>query len=327
MSVIDEVREKALERDRKWTTIVCDTFPPLKSVNEPAYCGVCVRSLLKSRIRYISRDSVVRPFGVDQSYTDVARDYLDIKFPNRLRAYKEQRDELVKKRIAPHYAKKGLYESMIYFDLSAAYASIMGVTGWDCDYWPSKFLSPGTVPTDFPLMKHKAARLCLVSSGIAMKARYWNGEKLTVKTIANKHINFGLWSCVIDTLNLIAQKALMLGAVYVNTDGCILPFDNAHILSDYVGLLGLSWRHKGAGNAVVFSQQSYAIGTRRTKSRGVQRVAIVDNVDYSDFSNLEGHLIRINEWRQKTGIMSRGGVKERYLNRLTTTRNLASFGL
>lgn len=325
--VFEACRERALTRANKWEVIEVDRFPPLGLVDEPAYCGICVRSLLKSKKRYILKEAVVKPFGVPQAYTDVSRDYLDVRFPHRLRAYAAQRDEFCKKRVAPHYAQKGIYTNMLYFDLSAAYASIMGVIGWNCDYWPGKFLSPGDVPYDFPLLTDRRARLCLVSSGIAMTAKYWDGHKISVKHMANKHVNYGLWACVIDTLNMIAMRARELDAVYCNTDGFILPFDNVHILSDYVANFGLTWKTKGAGNCVVFSQQAYAIGGRRTKTSGVQRVAVVDNIAYADYSNLEKHLTQIAKWRQSTGILTKSGIRESYRTKSISTRNLANFAL
>lgn len=213
--------------------------------------------------------NLVNLWGFDQTPTEVARDYLSIHHPRGKRVNRYQGDLFMSvSRGQPMLSVPGDYRDMVYVDLKAAYWSILNVVGWDADYYPGRFLAAGRVPSDFPLANHKPARNSLVSVGLPRTSHVWNGKRFIHQPGYNKLLNLSLWWTVQDVLHAIAAYAEALGAVYVNTDGYIVPRSTSAALMNHIEDWGLRAAVKAAGDGSVFGVGMYRLGDMETARGG-----------------------------------------------------------
>lgn len=198
---------------------------------------------------------------------DVVRYYLDYKherLPLRARGVALDRCRYPKRK-APGYAFPWKGDAA-YYDLKSAYWSIVQVVGWDLEYSPGKYLRQGKQPYDFPYYWHKVARNTLVSIGIQSTVRQYNTETRQYRTtnVGNKYKNVMLWALVNDVLNALAVQAVAHGAVYVNTDGYIIPDDRAHHALLTMADWGLPIAMDFQGKTEVRYLASYRVGEKVT---------------------------------------------------------------
>lgn len=269
---------RARERQEKHATIIKDYFPDIHTLTEPCYHGVLSWTLPQRRERWIKPGAVVNIGNGIQTGGEIARDYLDWKYPDRLRATKAQVLAIKEHRSAPLYCEPSVLEHGAYVDLSAAYWSIMSLIGWDVDYYPGKWLVAGECPDDFPLREHKVARNALVSAGLPTPVKYWTGSEDKKLYTRNPHINMGLWAAIMDILHSIGGIARSLGAIYVHTDGYILEAWEASTLIGEIERFGLHASIKASGVSVVLGMGNYRCGDKSTKAYGA--AGITGNVEY-----------------------------------------------
>lgn len=262
---------RASERQSKYKTILVDNFPPLNRMNERIYWGVLSWTLPARKERWIKPGAMVNVGHGIQTGSEVARDYLDYYHPARLRATGRQAQAITMHRSAPIYCTPTVKDEMSYVDVSSAFWSIMSIVGWDVDYFPGKWIVKGRPPLDFPLADHKVARTSLVMCGLPTPMRVWTGEKMVSQRRNNPHINLGLWSIIMDTLHALGAQAVRLGAIYVHTDGYILPRESEGEMMEIIRSYQLECKVKARGLAVVLGMGNWRIGERKTKMYGLAR--------------------------------------------------------
>jgi len=207
--------------------------------------------------------------AITHTPADRAKGYLRYKGfgQSRKRVTSRQYDATIKrKRAAPLYAKTGRYDDMVYIDITSAYWSIMKIVGWDVDYHPNRWLGVSSSVSDFPYPDDKLARNCLASVGLMGNVRMWTGEKLVWRKAWNPMVNMMLWSLLQDTLHGIGSEMIArCGAVYVHTDGYIVPKVETDRAFDIISSWGLSASIRFDGNAIVRGAGDYDIGWRKSR--------------------------------------------------------------
>lgn len=240
-------------------------LPNVKDYSEPVIWGVFSHTLLSTKVRLLKSSAACFIGNGPQTPGDIARDYLDFYFPKRLRATGQQAEVLTAHKTPPLYLNPAVLKDGVYIDLKSAYFSIMCNFGWNVDYYPGRWLLMGRPPIDFPLKSHKIARNVLVSIGMSSHYTMWDGHRFQRKPSRNVHRNFGLWSLVCDVLHLIAREAVKCGAIYIHTDGYIVPSTNVDRLVEAISAFGLDYSIKGQGETFVLGFGNYRVGDRKTR--------------------------------------------------------------
>jgi hypothetical protein len=266
LSLDEYLKASYHERENSYKMVeVLRRFPPIRYIQEPVQWGVFAWALQTSKIRWIHGNTMVNLGFGPQTPGDVVRDYLDWKFPRRLRACGTQTRNIFTHKSTPLYLRPGVLKDGVYIDIQAAYFSIVNLFGWDVDYFPGKWFVPGTTCEDFPMPDHKPARAMLVSMGLSHTGTRWTGDHFEHYQTGNRHRNYGLWTFVQDILHAIAGYAERLGALYIHTDGYILPVGQSDILQDYIASWGLHSREKARGESLVLGFGNYVVGSNKTK--------------------------------------------------------------
>jgi hypothetical protein len=261
--------ERAFERQQKNRTELIERFPAFTDFQTPIFLGSYSWTFPLSHERMLYNPTAVTIGNGPQTPGEITRDYLDWKYPKRLRCVTDQWRALTVHRAYPCFARPGAYDDMVYLDIKSAYWSILSIFGWDADYFPGRWLGVRSNVFDFPLQDNKPARSGLVTAGLSSPTRFWTGSALQWRTTENKHVNLGLWALVQDVLHGVADDMLGLGAVYVHTDGYIIPAENLAQGSEILNDWGLRGNVKAHGDANVLGVGSYRVGDFQTKRTGV----------------------------------------------------------
>lgn len=269
-------------RENKHEYSIVSEFADYTGYAEKVFLGQFSHTTTRTKRRILLKSAANRFLcEIPQTPTEIARDYLDIVHPKPLRCTTEQRESYGVERSAPLYYQPTYLQSGVYVDLKSAYLQLLDVIGWNCDYLPNKFISAGRAPYDFPLRDDKIARNSLVTSGLPSTVPVWTGYKLIDSAPRNIHINLGLWSAIQDILHAIARRAYSFGAVYINTDGYILPDEHGYAFQEY---LSKEWRLKTEikyfGEAVVTGVGRYKVGDHKTKHFGTDYQPPFSNVNF-----------------------------------------------
>lgn len=269
LTLMEHYAIKAEQNRKKYQTALVDNWPDLRIYDCPVFLGSFSWTCPTRGERLIYKPCAVDIGLGPMSPGEVVRGYLDWKYPNRLRASKAQLDAIKVHRSFPYLAIRGEHGAGAYVDIKAAYWSITQIVGWDVDYFPGKFLGVSSDVSDFPLQENKAARSALVTAGLPSQIRLWTGSNLVWKNGKNQHINWGLWSLVMDVLHGIAGDMMRLNPVYYHTDGCIIPLpavtDAVSIITDW----GLKASVKASGKCAVKGVGAYSVGAMKTKRQSV----------------------------------------------------------
>lgn len=238
-----------------------DTFDP-----HAVWFGSFTRYVPATKSRWIQKDVAVHQGDIVASPTDLARFYIEAKYPKRLRATGRQVRFFSPQRIVPLYAQVGSWsEEHVYIDVKSAYWSILRVLGWDVEYFPSGLLVKRSDVSDFPYPDNKVARSALVSMGLPGDALMYHKGRLKPVSI-RRNVNLGLWSAVQDVLHGIAAESMRYADVkYINTDGLIVPANQAEDVKDVIRSWGLWSTEKYRGCLQVFGSGAYNIGVRLSK--------------------------------------------------------------
>jgi hypothetical protein len=259
---------RARIRYTQWQHVLVHEFSDYRACGERVTLGNFAHAYSRSRRREIKSEFAIElEPGLQLTPMDIALDYLDVAYPRRLRATKQQREAITAPRPAPLYALPGRIRCGHYVDLSGAYWQIMQIIGWDVDYFPGSGLTPGRPPHDFPFPEHKLARNCLVTAGLSRPLSIWTGQREIETHPDNRHLNYGLWAALMDILHLVAQQAVACGARYVATDGYILPDEGLPRFADWLDSFPLKWKIKASGEAEIDGVHSYRVGTKRSRQR------------------------------------------------------------
>lgn len=267
----------ALERHAKSKHILYSSFPNLRDIHTTVYWGVFSWSIPSEKARWLKKKSIATCVNLASTIGDVVRDYLDFYYPQRLRAIRSEARTYETSVSAPLFVHPSIIRKAIYIDINSAYWTIVQMVGWNVAYLPGKWLTPGRAPLDFPLPNSKGARNYLVSIGLRSNVMVWTGYRMVSRHAYNAHINGSLWLLVQDILHSIAAIAVSLGAIYVHTDGCIIPSDKADEYMEHVKSFGLTPRIVAEGTAYVCGFGNYQIGDKRTKRFEPERAQFAFN--------------------------------------------------
>lgn len=304
--MLELLTDKCVERNQKYKTSVVQQFENLENVKERTVIGMFSRTYQVTKRRHIHELNAIDYCGYPQTRTEVTRDFLDLVHPNRLRAKGWQAEQYKVSIAPPTLARIGRWGDCVYVDLKSAYWSILNIIGWDVEYTPGKWILPGRVPYDFPLLDDKIARICLVSAGLNAPTRVWTGTQIIQVRTGNSHLNLGLWLCTQHILHAIAKIADSLGAVHIHTDGYIVPRNSAQTLIDYISEFGLVGRVKGEGNTIIHGIGSYQCGATRTKNLVKPVRQYYNTIQEVDTRFIRNRLSKLAQWRERTGLVTGG---------------------
>jgi len=266
------IEERTIARNEKNKHILLTNFPDIREIDERVFWGVFTWTLPKSKQRFLKRNSAIRMHDHVMSAGDLVRDYLDFYHPKRLRSIGKEARYYQEHVSAPLYVTPTIIPNATYIDIESTYWSILKIIGWDVSYFPTKWVTAGRAPLDFPLPENKGARNYLVSAGLDTPMTIWTGEEFIYQNGNNVHKNLGLWHLVQDILHSIANIAISLGAVYVHTDGYIIDEKRAPALISAISDWGLNARTLGEGQGVVLGIGNYWVGDKKSKAFDYNRV-------------------------------------------------------
>lgn len=295
------IRERELERGEGREEEVVTQFPSLTSIPYSVMLGNFAWSKLGGKFRWVQSKNAILDRGVILTPGDIARSYLSIKFPKwRGRVSTAQYQSVIAvKRSHPLYAKPGKYDDMIYYDLRSAYWSILKVIGWNVDYFPHKFLGAGEEMDDFPFPHDKLARNCLVTAALPSPAQMWNGHNILLVNSRKPTVNLVLWACVMDVLHGVAWDMLQIGAVYVHTDGYIIPKSREYLAEEVFESWGLPCSTKGEGDATIHGAGDYDMPHHQSRLRRLKEFPI-DNLHNPGVEWLRPRIKRLASLRLKS---------------------------
>lgn len=258
-----------------------DEWPSLTTITVPVWLGSFAWTATNDHWRIVQKSNIHAVYGgVALTPADIARDYIRAKYKKAGRITTGQYEATVKDhRCAPLYSKVGVYEDCAYVDLKSAYWSIVQVVGWDVDYHPNRFLGVRSNCRDFPFYKIKLARNCLVSCGLIGAIKRWDGTKLTFLNKRNPLVNLVLYALVQDVLHSVASDMIeRAGAVYVHTDGYLVPRNRVHDAFGVLSEWGFVGSIKNEGQTTVYGIGTYACGSKEN-NRATSRMG-------KDFTNI-----------------------------------------
>jgi hypothetical protein len=266
--IIAQIDDVARERASRYVQQFIDNpFPPPREWGSGlVFVGGYSLTMTDKKIQYL-RDTIPLP-NSHVTPTQASRDYVSVKFPEPLRSRKSQWAWWEAfHRSQPMATKRGRYNRMVYLDLKSAYWSIIKLVGWDAEYF-EKWIVRGTDMKDFPFSDNRIARNSLVTNFLpkSKTIAYLDGSLVAIPT-GKRTINYGLWCLVMDVLHGIAWDMWhKFDAVYVNTDGYIIPEHHEENAIEYIRQRwGLDIGQKGRGIAQVWGVGVYDIGTHRAK--------------------------------------------------------------
>lgn len=247
-NILDKMRESAEERNERYTANIRQRFFPITLLESLTFLGNFSWTNPNLKMRFMQEDAVLYDlFDLPQTPPEIARDYLRAKYTEKRRHTKAQFAAINEPRSAPTYCRVGRYDEMAYLDLKAAYWTIVQAVGWDVDYHPSRWIGKRSINEDFPIPNHKLARNCLVTAGLMTPHHIWTGQKLKPFMGHNTLVNYDLWALAQDVLHSLATLAIRAGAVYVHTDGYIVPRKRVDMLREEFARWGFNTGIKGGG--------------------------------------------------------------------------------
>lgn len=263
-------------RQALYKTVYVDRWPKLFDMQETVMLGSFSWLGMSTKTRWLYRPTSVVIGDKLATPGDIARDYISLKYPKRLRATTKQYRLVMEKRHHPLFAEPSSHEESLYIDLRKAYWTILQAVGYDVDYCPGKWLAAGQTMEDFPFYGDKLVRNCLVSAGMLAGKRIWKADekKLIVTKENSSRPNMVLWALVQDVLNGIAYDAVNAGAFYVHTDGYITPAPMAYAVIEAIEAWGFPWGVKHNGKSVIYGPGCYDIGEHRHKQKVVRSTAV-----------------------------------------------------
>lgn len=295
-NVTEYIIARSEERHKKADHIIYTNFPDIREMHTMIFWGVFSWSIPANKERWLKKGTGVTIGRLVSTPGDIVRDYLNFYHPTKLRAIHSEMLTYEQEVSAPLYVRRSIIPKAMYVDITSTYYSIVKMVGWNITYKPGLWLTPGRAPLDFLLPEHKAARNYLVSIGLPGPMMVWNGYQMELKSARNLHTNLGLWHLVMDVLHAIAHYAVSLGAIYVHTDGYILPTKRANKLMAYIESFGLKPRVIAEGESYVCGFGNYVCGDKVTARFEPERYSEdYTNVRRVNSGWLCGQLLRIRQ--------------------------------
>lgn len=273
------------ERHEKYQSVLLSEWFPLTDLKTFTFIGGFTWTNSEQHKRWMAAQWVDNIGAGWCTPAEIARDYIRVKY-KRQKATAKQKEAFSMRRFAPLYCVPGTYEDMTYFDLKAAYWTVIQTVGWDAQYFPNRWLGRRSFMNDFPSYKNKLARNCLVSVGLSTPIRAWTGEKLVFVEKANTMPNRAIWALCMDVLHGIADDMVKAGAVYVHTDGYILPTKNLKYAYEVCESWGVTGRVKdSSAYALIKATGSYDMEFTHDDQRKIRLARPFDNLvtDYKNF--------------------------------------------
>lgn len=232
----------------------------------PAILGTFSMHVQETRSIYILTEHSVQSNLTWFTAGWMARDYLKLHYPKyKPKATYNQVIRCVQdKGIVPKYARPFIGDAT-YLDLNAAFWNITRAVGWDVIYCPERYLCCNPENEDFPFAEHKLGRNMLVTTGQPHTLSLWDGQRVVQQKKFNPYQNLVLWRLVTDTLNAIAEEMINAGAVYVNNDGYIVPYESLPRAFDVLDSWGIPYKIRFDGRCTVRSANCYAFPNHEYK--------------------------------------------------------------
>lgn len=288
MKPLARIIEKAKARREKWNHKVVYDLPQMSELEETCIIGSFSIILMESKQRLLKKSSCVTVApGLKETPSTIARDYLLFKYGRGPKVQHSQIQIIVSGlRPMPLMAIPCDFDRGWYIDIQACFWSMMLRAGWDCDYWPGRWLFRGTPPADFPFPENKITRNCLVSAGLTSDMVMWTrAHGLQTVEHGNPLANLQLYRLISDTLNSIAAECRNAGAVYANTDGYICrDFESMCKCVKIISQWGLPARIKAEGSGRVTGPGDYKVGPLQSK-RGLLSQTPIHNIYEVPFAN------------------------------------------
>ncbi|MFW5692451.1 MAG: hypothetical protein ACOCX3_03785 [Chloroflexota bacterium] len=242
----------------KMSASVTSIMPELTISDDLLYLGAFTQTNINLKHKLIDKSIAIPAGGAVAAPTEWARSYLMWKFKRRPVRLRTQINAcLMPERVPPRFSLPGSYSDMVYVDLKAAYWSMLKIFGWNTDYNPGQWWGLGDTLRDWFLEDHKLARNMLVSAVTVSHVCCWQGGALFWRKFNNPLANAPLWAAVQDTLHLIAGYAVRAGAVYVHTDGYIMPRRSVEGFADRLSMIGLGVGEKYSGDVAIYGVGRY----------------------------------------------------------------------
>lgn len=276
--IYDAVIEQLEKSNRDMTVHLIDKWFPVTDLECYTFLGSFSWTSKAAGHKWIISSVADQVGGGWYTPADLARGWLKVKYPKKLRCNKVQWAEMQKKRNAPLYAKPGHLADAVYVDLKSAYWSIIKKSGWDIDYMPGRYAGVKSSAASFPFAHNKLARNCLVSVGRAGGMSVWTGKKLMFIQKPNRFANGVLWMFVQDILNGIARDMVDAGAIYVHTDGYIIDPVQMPLVDEIMQSWGMGYGIKFSGPAIVYGAGTYDIGSRKHKKTRILKPTGIDSI-------------------------------------------------
>lgn len=284
--ILSQLIEQAQKRADDWQTFRVHKFPQVEKIGEIVMLGAHSFALIQTRRRLVKEKIDLDPVTYETP-SALARDYLRIVYKRGPRGTKAQLGKVEGLPPVPSYAAPQKFAHGFYIDIQSAYWSIMQVIGWDVDYNPGLWLSPGRPPLDFPFPDHKVARNCLVSAGrmgaidpetkrprgiLRFDPRKLPDDPFDEVIRGSELKNNQLPRLIHDILNVMAMQAIDLGAIYVNNDGYIArDMKSRDKIMQMILDWGLIGRIKGEGRGEVKASGTYEVGRIKTQTFDIVR--------------------------------------------------------
>jgi len=216
--------------------------------------------------RILREDAIVEKVeGVEMTISEYAKFRLlqEIQKGKRWRWKKEQRELLEEHARIPQYALPIRMENALYVDLRSAYYGIYSRFLF-CDYLPNRYLKlPHILPDFRDLESMKAVRNSVFGLMRATKGIQYTYHGAKLVSIRNVLYHPSLCLLTYDILNAIALEMVeKAGAVYVNTDGYIIPYEKYPIALEIALRWGFDLKIEAQGEAHVVAVGCYRVGEK-----------------------------------------------------------------
>lgn len=266
-AMLDKMNEQQREKDKGWEKRIVKKFPNITKIDYYVFLGAFCWTCPELKVKWLARGYTKNWGGGEVTPATVARSYLSIKYKRRNRRItNEQYDEIApEQRQPPLVCKPGLYKDMVYFDLTAAYWSIVRSVGWDVDYMPGVWLSQRSEMFDFPLPFEKMTRNCLVSVGIPGTLSVWQCDRMAYLKTSQQFTNLVLYRLVMDVLNGVAYEMRKLGAKYIYIDGYIIDRGKADQVEEIMQSWGLRYGVRAFGDVDIKAPGAYSFADYTTE--------------------------------------------------------------
>jgi hypothetical protein len=196
--------------------------------------------------------------------SEIARAHLEGAYSVWRPPYQKGLLALLERVSAPYYAVVGRYPGMAYVDLRAAYY-VLYTRWWGLEYWPMRYLTAPrtTIRWDEELSGNKLARNALYGLLRGTRKVAYT-QKGVFSHPAHQYVYPQVALAVLDTLHAIAYEVVeRWGAIYVHTDGYIVPATVAPYLVEWLReVWGLEARIDAIGDADIRGVGIYAVGAK-----------------------------------------------------------------